>query len=344
MMIASSTPKLHWGLLAAFVLILITTVGIPQRQSPIFHLSTYTNQISHKPKEASRTDPTWLIATICAANQEQRRNVIRSTWQTTYNSSLYDTRFVLSNYDKVWDALIQKENETYGDIIQLKDLDPSPGTSNRIKMVELMKYLVNGARNDSSLKYDWVSKIDSDAFLEANKFYKDFLNSTQTSNRTLISRVSRNAANDEFDWPGGAFYTLSWELVEQIAYQSNVSPILETPEDVLVGEYLYKGNVHFDFVNLGEKVMFDVPVDGAYVPRKITDEAILIHFIKDDEKYLEVASLFDQNGFTGKQIEGWTEKSKGQRSEDDTEGERKLEITHEPEGSKAENKGGFKKS
>ena len=326
-----SSSKLLKGFLGAAVLLLITTTGVPSRQSPT--LRPFSSQKEQKPR--------WLIATPCATSQQQRRNVIRTTWQSTYNNSLYDTRFILSKDDGLWDPIIKEENETFGDIIQLKDLDPSPETSNRIKMVEFLKYLVLEVQHGTMQKYDWVSKIDSDAFLEANSFYNHFLNSMETSNHTLIGRVSHNGGIDEFDWPGGAFYTFSWQLVEKIVHLANESPITDVPEDVLVGRYLYDGKVKFDFVDLGEKLMFDIPVDNAYFPRKITNEAILVHFIKEDEQYLEVASLFDKNGYNGKQIDGWTEGGASKKIESE-DGQKKLDITHEPDESTGESRGGFK--
>ena len=300
-MILGSISKAYTWLLAALFSLLVLTIGF---HSP----RTYSSLLSsYKSNEPQPSQPLWLIATMSPAKSSGRRNIIRSTWQSLYTNPRYTTRFVLSDYNSVWDSLIAKENNTYGDIIRLEGLDPSPQVSNRIKAMELIKLIVSNARRGIGETYEWVSKIDDDAFLEADTFYSQYLNTNHSNNCTLISRTGRTPEYGQFDWPAGAFYTLSWGLAERIAQLQTEHPILDTPEDVLVGKHLFEANVDFDFINLPVEQMFDLRVEGANVPAKISRKAMLMHMIKDDELYLRVANLFDEDGYSGQQIEGLTE-------------------------------------
>ena len=264
-------------------------------------LNSISSALKDKIKASSlNTHADWLIATECAAKSQTRRNVIRATWQRLYKDSRFKTRFVLSDYDPLWDSLIQEENATYGDIIKLEGLDPSPKISNRIKFMELLNYLVSRGET-----YSWVSKVDDDAFLEATKFYEQYLEGQSADNLTLISMKNRH--EDGYAWPGGAFYTASWKLVEKLAEIHMGQQDRETPEDVRVGMYLHNGKVKYEYKEMPRSEMFEIPIKGARIPHKITKAAILIHFLKDHDTYLEVSHLFGKQGFNGEALKDWTE-------------------------------------
>lgn len=294
------SPLWTFAVIGAFVLLQLLAGRL------YYHSSSDLMSFVSKPVSSAKIprEQKWLMATMCPAKAVARRSVIRSTWQDLYQNDLYETRFVLSNYDDIWDPLIQKENETYGDIIKLDWLDPSPEVSNRIKTMELFKYLV-----DNGMNYAWVSKVDDDSFLEADKFYNTFLNVKRNKSEALISLKNRNDYWNYFDWPGGAFYTLSWGLVKHIVDIHKQQQDLETPEDVRVGKYLYDAKVDFEFVPLQRAEMLEIPIKGARIPHKINNETVLVHFLKDEETYLRVANIFDKNGYTGQKLEDWTESS-----------------------------------
>ena len=292
------TPSLRvlYSLLAALTLFIILEFCYQPIQSSL--LPSVTEQQCQSCQQ-------WLIATMCAAKSQTRRNVIRATWQTLYQNPLFKPRFILSDYDTLWEPLIKRENETYGDLVKLEGLDPSPTIANRIKAMELFKHLVTRGE-----EYAWVSKIDDDAFLEADKFYKQYLSTAPVSNATLISIANRNDKYPDFDWPGGAFYTLSWSLVRQIVQIHAEQVDLDTPEDVRVGKYLHDANVVFDYVKMDREAFLEIPVAEARIPHKITKSAVLVHFLKDDETYLEVSGVFGKDGYTGEPLKNWTEAEK----------------------------------
>ena len=193
--------------------------------------------------------PTWLLATISAYPSQRRRNIIRATWQSLYPNPAFDTRFVLAQPSALWQPLIQHENDTYGDLIVLEGLEESAEVANSIKSVEFLKHIVDKAASEGVERpWEFVSKIDDDSFLSAERFYQEFIiphlspppstpppsspghqpsavattpeqddhgNNDRVSNGTLIARRLIRPYRP-FSTPGGQFYTLSWDLVRLV--------------------------------------------------------------------------------------------------------------------------------
>ena len=170
----------------------------------------------------------WLVAVMCPASPASKRKIIRDTWHNLYSNQLFKLRFVLSSFNDSLDASIAQENKTYGDIVKLEWLSPSREVSVRPKPMEFLRHLVRDGK-----RYQWVSKLDKDAFLAANEFYARFLNTTYADKNTLISLKLRQEL--DYYWPGGAFYTLSWGLMEELARIHANQTDSDTPEDVRVG-------------------------------------------------------------------------------------------------------------
>ena len=272
----------------------------PPQQSP-----------QHEPalQQNPHQQPTWLLATISAYFSQRRRNIIRATWQTLYANPAFDTRFVIAQPLPLWQPLIKHENDTYGDLIVLDHLEESSKIANTIKSVEFLKHLVaQSEAAGAEAPWKFVSKIDDDSFLSAERFYQDFLfprmDQGADDNRTLIARrLTRSDRN--FSTPGGQFYTLSWDLVRLVAETHARDPISSLPEDVLIGRLLYDADARFDFVELDDTRAFDVTDDlerlskGKEVLGPMDAAAINPHKMKDDETYLRVARLFGKDGFVG---------------------------------------------
>ena len=320
--------------LSAIVLVLFTALtltphtGLNTLSIPSPFTRTH-EQASHQPpheplkhseqqgslsQQEQQQQPTWLLATSSAYFSQRRRNIIRATWQTLYANPAFDTRFLIAKPSPLWQSLISHENDTYGDLIVLEELEESPEVANTVKSVEFLKHLVAASKAPgAAAPWEFVSKIDDDSFLSAECFYRDFLlprirhrraHDDHDDHGTLIARrLVRSDRN--FSTPGGQFYTLSWDLARLVAETQARNPILDLPEDVLVGRLLYDAEATFDFVELDDRQAFDVtddltrlgkanedlgPIDGA---------AINPHKMKDDETYLRVAGLFGKDGFVG---------------------------------------------
>ena len=210
-----------------------------------------------------------------------------------------------------WLPLIKHENDTYGDLIVLERLEESAAVANTVKSVEFLKLVVaNSKAPGADAPWKFVSKIDDDGFLDAERFYRLFLQSRvleqdgADGNGTLIARrLTRKDRN--FSTPGGQFYTLSWDLVCLVAETHKRNPIKELPEDVLIGRLLYDAKARFEFVELDDGQAFDVEDHlervgkGKEVLGPIDDRAVNPHKMKDDETYLRVAELFGKDGFVG---------------------------------------------
>ncbi len=307
----------------------LNTLSIPIPASPFTGIH---DQLSHQPprqpavhpqqqdplsRQEQQQQPTWLLATISAYFSQRRRNIIRATWQTLYHNPAFDTRFVIAKPSPLWQPLISHENDTYGDLIVLEDLEESAEVANTIKSIEFLKHLLAESKAPgASTTWKFISKIDDDSFLSAERFYQEYLlprmhhyqqqqqKRVDNDDGTLIARrLTRSDRN--FSTPGGQFYTLSWDLARLVAETHTRNSITNLPEDVLIGRLLYEADARFDFVELDDSQAFDVTDDLKRLSKEKEDlgpmdaDAINPHKMKDDETYLRVAKLFGKDGFVG---------------------------------------------
>jgi len=248
------------------------------------------------PHRAKQKSPVWLIATISPAHSQLRRNIIRATWQTYFRNPAVTTKFVISNPEDLWMPLIQHENATYGDLILMADLEESAHIANTVKTLKFFTYLA--AQGPSHYKF--VSKLDDDSFLDVRAFYEEFINPRleTPNNGTVIGRELTHP-DPEYPYPGGQFYTVSWNMLLTLVRLYTTNPIDDEHEDVLVGRLLYEASVPFELVTLSHQRAFDLDEnnwnewDGWH---SVMEGSINPHQIKDDEVYLRVAALYDSHG------------------------------------------------
>jgi hypothetical protein len=192
--------------------------------------------------------------------------------------------------------LIQHENATHGDLIMLPQLEESAHVANTIKMVELLKHLA-----DRGSFWKFISKLDDDSFLDVHTFYHTFIIPRlhkQYHNRTLIGRHMDHWTPD-FEYPGGQFYTFSWDLAMVLARLHDLNPITDEHEDVLIGRLLHEAGEWFEFVTLDNQQAFDYDEENEDPwawSHKVMEGAINPHRLKDDETYLKVAAMYDGSG------------------------------------------------
>jgi hypothetical protein len=303
-------PSQRWhyvaiGIIALFAILLFSNSLLEERYKPL---------LRSEPRD--HLQPVWLIATISAAHSLQRRAIIRNTWQSLYrNDTVFATRFVISNPGDLWAPIIAIENATHGDIIILPHLEEDAHTANTVKTVEFLKYLTS-----SETKYAFVSKIDDDSYLDARTFFNNYLqpriafdahktvSETPATNRTIIGRTLRR---NTWTYPGGQFYTMTWDIVTLIATLHNKHPINDEHEDVLIGRLLHEAGEEWHHVDLPNEVAFDYQeldmrgdgtafaADGADLEswaHGVGPGAINPHKMKGDEEYLKVAACFDERG------------------------------------------------
>ncbi|KAG8533881.1 uncharacterized protein KY384_001622 [Bacidia gigantensis] len=276
--------------------------------------------------------PSWLIWTSSAAPLRLRREVIRSTWQSYYHPTTpFTSRFVISTPSDEWLPVIKQENDTYGDIIIISNSNHNENDkefARTLKPFDMLVYL-----RDLGRKWDFVTKVDDDTFVVANKARDDFLVPHRDAKRTVITRVIQYARPHVF--PSGQFYTLTWDLVELLAnlYQTTTRDLFaemsgggaygrkkrelgKRHEDFMIANLMVEAKEPFEYVELSAAQSFDViDVKGGFTA--VTNQAVNVHRMKSDEEYLWVAAMFDEKGFRGTELAGvnYEEKLEGSAAE-----------------------------
>lgn len=242
--------------------------------------------------------------------------IIRGTWQRLYHDpTRFATRFVISDATEQWRSVIEAENATYGDLIMLSHLDESREVANSIKTAEFFKYLqLQGQR------WEFVTKMDDDSFIDAKAFFDHYLMprlGRGSSGSTVIARTLGKSEEYPFKYPGGQFYTMTWDAVEVIASAYTRNPQLPdgvADEDVLAGYFLARSGLNITFVDMPNNVAFDYTQggrngaqnestawarDGADLmawDHAIGPGSLQPHKMKSDKDYLQVSACFDANG------------------------------------------------
>lgn len=288
---------------------------LPPAQYP---LHPFIESPMHPPPQHDDTPhPTpspWLAAVICAASDAENRAIIRSTWMRLFKDVPFDGRFVISNPGPMWSDLVAMENRTFGDIIVLDDIQEDDITANTIKTLEFYKWLVKQGH-----RYEFVSKMDTDLWLNARGFWDRFLvpimsNETgvfkSTVDRTVIGELYYTRSWD-LVFAHGSMYTVTWDMVELLSsLQSRFNVV--TGEDMAVAVLMLKGRETANFVNFRGTEKFDYDDgdsrgDGTAWARESTHpnatshalygiDPIAVHQLKDKRDWFKVADCFDEDG------------------------------------------------
>ncbi|KAF5484624.1 hypothetical protein CGCS363_v014482 [Colletotrichum siamense] len=258
----------------------------------------------------------WLAAVISTASDVERRMLIRSTWMRLYEDVPFDGRFVVSNPGPQWMEVVSRENNTFGDMIVLDHIQEDDVTANTIKTLEFYKWLVN-----KSPKYEFVSKMDTDLWLNARGFWDRFLQprlSMNNENGRFESTINRTVIGElyyskywDLTFPHGAMYTVTWDMVELLSSLQEKFKVV-TGEDMAVGTLMLKGRERASFINFKGSEKFDYDdrdarQDGSAWARKHThpnsidhalveDDPIAVHQLKDEAYWFKVADCFDEDG------------------------------------------------
>ena len=264
--------------------------------------------------ENDTTPKPWLTAVVSAACDVERRMLIRSTWMHLYRDLPFDRRFVVSNPGPNWTEIVAMENRTFGDMIVLDHLQEDHITANTVKTLELYKWLLGQNRT-----YEFVSKIDTDLWLNARGFWDRFLvprlsineegRVTSAVERTIIGQLYYS--NKGLTFPHGSIYTVTWDIVELLVELQNQFNVV-VPEDMAVGLLMLKGRQTVNFVNFRGTEKFDYAdgdsrQDGTAWARKAThsqgslhalsgEDVIAVHQLKDKALWFKVAECFDESG------------------------------------------------
>lgn len=278
---------------------------IPFPVSPLERIHDTSDHKLHRP---------WLAAVICAAQDVERRMLIRSTWMRLFRHVPFDPRFVVSNPGPGWSEMIRFENRTFGDLIVLDHIPEDDITANTIKTLELYKWLINHGS-----KYEFVTKLDTDVWINAPAFWEKYLvprlsnqtgHLTAAVNRTVIGQLyfSDSGYNT---FAHGSMYTITWDMVQLLVSLQERFNVL-TGEDAAVGILMHKGSQTANFVNFRGDEKFDYDDsdsrehDFAWAragthPYAIShavygSNVIAVHKLKDKRLWRKVANCFSQGG------------------------------------------------
>ncbi|KAG5978988.1 hypothetical protein E4U55_005687 [Claviceps digitariae] len=262
----------------------------------------------------------WLTAVICAAQDVERRMLIRSTWMRLFRDVPFVPRFVVSNPGAGWNETVRYENRTFGDMIVLDHLVEDDVTANTVKTLEFYKWLLS-----SGQRYEYVTKLDTDLWLNAPAFWHRYLvprlrlsndssggtpQYSATVDRTVIGQLyfSDSGYNT---FAHGSMYTMTWDMIQLlVGLQERFNVI--TGEDATVGILMHKAGERAHFVNLGGEEKFDYDDadsrgDGTAYARADTHpqaqahalyglDTIAVHQLKDKKLWMKVARCFTERG------------------------------------------------
>ncbi|KAK7426758.1 hypothetical protein QQZ08_006794 [Neonectria magnoliae] len=286
----------------------------PTRLYPLDPFPESPMQFPASGSEHNNQSNPWLAAVICAADDFDKRMMIRSSWMRLFRDVPFDGRFVVSSPGPRWTEMVSIENRTFGDMIVLDHLHEDDVTANTIKTIEFYKWLVHHEK-----KYEFVSKMDTDLWLNARGFWDKFLapriskgagHYKATINRTVIGELYYSRSWD-LVFPHGAMYTVTWDMAELlVSLQSKFFVV--TGEDMAVATLMLKGKETANFINLKGSEKFDYfdedsRGDGTAWARKTThpnstrhalsgNDAIAVHELKEKRLWFKVADCFDEHG------------------------------------------------
>jgi beta-1,3-galactosyltransferase 1 len=209
--------------------------------------------------------------------------------------------------------LIKKENDTFGDILLLDDIEDTNWTANHIKPFEFFKRVTEKAWKGRTYKF--VSKVDQDSFIDPvriwNKYLKGRMRDTGIKEDRLMLSMSHEAFC-ECPAPQGSFYTLSWDLAKLITRLYNGMEDRKDieQEDCMVGKFPTQAGEQYEFVSMDEEESFDVIGEkGAAIakdwstnhaergPLEKMEKVVFLHQMKEEWKWLAVKELFNEDGW-----------------------------------------------
>ena len=286
--------------LSIFILLLRYT-------SPNLHLFHTPTKLTPSPSA------TWLLAIFVGPSDFSRRHIIRSTWATRYAYPAYEYRFIVGNYSaspncaRVDAERIDAENATYGDIWSIPDYkDESKKTADHIKNLELFKWMSEN-QGSAVRRYEFVSKIDSDIWLNTPQFFDLFMRPRlpggEKYNPNALTFIGRPMVyGSPFVPASGRLYTMNWALLEFFAMRYKTNPRPDLFEDIALGFYLWENKTEHIFVPVELEQAWDIGLEGL-----IDKDTVIIHAIKDDERMSELSTMFDSRGmWNGKKVDGLT--------------------------------------
>jgi hypothetical protein len=231
-----------------------------------------------------------LIGISVAHNDFQRRHLIRAMQIHPYQHYGITLRFIVGSPREEYREALTYENQTYGDLIILKDFPDNRLMANIFKTYEFFKYV-----EQNMDVYKYVGKMDTDCFLNIPMFWKGYFNETvQELDLAIIAVYIRIGGN--FDWPQGGFYVVSWKMMVILNRLHESVKHTSRHEDMQIGWYLYDAEIDYDKIEFPPSTAYDFCIHYSECHMQVNNETVRIHELKTDQDYLDVAHCFTPEG------------------------------------------------
>ena len=94
--------------------------------------------------------------------------------------------------------------------------------------MEYFKYVKNNYK-----PFTFVTRIDDDAFLNIPPFWDEYLQPNLADPRRIIIARDTYPMKLDYPFPGGQFYTMSWDLMCLLIKLHSKTPISNVNDDVI---------------------------------------------------------------------------------------------------------------
>jgi hypothetical protein len=243
-----------------------------------------------------------LIFVMIHYNNFQRRHLMRSLQFPLLKDYPIDYKFVVGTVDEEYLPLINDEIKLYNDIIVL-NLTENVHFAITRKFYEALKYIKVHMPG-----YKMVCKMDGDAFLNMPNLWPQYIKPNLNNQQlTLLARLwDYIEINQTFQplqpWYNIAFVGMSWNLASILAelYQLHFLWQNDESDEYNLAHYMKEDIVSFKWVVLPHDISHDYSrtvTNMSKVAHVIKPECIYVHELKDELKYIKVASCFDKTGF-----------------------------------------------
>lgn len=263
----------------------------------LYRLTSRQSKSSETAEDQSIVKPTrklLFVAFFSTVKEIERRALIRAIIKGNYNEEDVAVRFVMGQPHEDWEEeMMLLEQNAHGDIFMI----PVKENMEDGKTFAFYEHLYRLNQKGVEPRYDFVLKTDLDSFVHIGNFAKRVTELDSTKNIYLGHRYPSFG----IWYMVGMGYTISWNLLDLIVHSEYAVNHVKGFEDAQTGfwiEDLRKNGV--DIVEVDEPMRIHnhpkaPPIALMHGP--ITEDCMLIHYLKDTKQYLEVAEFFYPDKF-----------------------------------------------
>eukprot|EP01117_Protostelium_nocturnum_P014569 TRINITY_DN5550_c0_g2_i1.p1 TRINITY_DN5550_c0_g2~~TRINITY_DN5550_c0_g2_i1.p1 ORF type:complete len:494 (-),score=174.77 TRINITY_DN5550_c0_g2_i1:270-1751(-) len=177
--------------------------------------------------------------------KEHLRNLIRATYKLSLPEDV-DMFFSIGKpKNEMERRLLRKENEAYGDILEL-DADEGMNNGKTYKSFMALKRMF-GIESPSHIRYDFVGKVDDDSYLNL----PSLSNFIDTNCRTR-AYIGWKMSNPSIHMQGRGYF-MSWDLLEYVGKSKWVEEHIVGDEDLVTGQWMLRKESKANWRDTGDE-------------------------------------------------------------------------------------------